>query len=335
MAMAMPQTTKETLAFRGVMKGHTDMVTAIATPIDNADMIVSSSRDKSVMVWHLTKDEGNFGVPRRRLTGHSHFVQDVVLSSDGQFALSGSWDGELRLWDLNSGTSARRFVGHTKDVLSVAFSIDNRQIVSASRDRTIKLWNTLGECKYTIQDSDAHTNWVSCVRFSPNTYSPMIVSGSWDRTVKVWNLTNCKLRNTLTGHSGYVNTVAVSPDGSLCASGGKDGVTLLWDLAEGKRLYSLDAGSIIHALCFSPNRYWLCAATQDSVKIWDLESKSIVEDLKPNESTNLPTGGTTSGSSKKVVYCTSLNWSADGSTLFCGYTDGVIRVWVVTLARSY
>jgi WD40 repeat protein len=46
---------------------------------------------------------------------------------------------------------------------------------------------------------------------------------------------------------------------------------MLWDLAEGKRLYSLDAGDIIHSLTFSPNRYWLCAATQSSIKIWDLE----------------------------------------------------------------
>lgn len=92
----------------------------------------------------------------------------------------------------------------------------------------------------------------------------------------MWNLTNCKLKNNLIGHTGYVNTVTVSPDGSLCASGGKDGVAMLWDLAEGKRLYSLDAGDIIHALTFSPNRYWLCAATQSSIKIWDLESKSQV-----------------------------------------------------------
>lgn len=131
-------------------------------------------------------------------------------------------------------------------------------------------------------DGSGHNGWVSCVRFSPNIALPTIVSASWDKTVKVWNLTNCKNRCTLAGHSGYVNTVAVSPDGSLCASGGKDGVTLLWDLAEGKKLYSLDAGAIIHALCFSPNRYWLCAGTQESIVIWDLESKSVVQDLKPD-----------------------------------------------------
>lgn len=46
----------------------------------------------------------------------------------------------------------------------------------------------------------------------------------------------------------------------------QDAVAMLWDLAEGKRLYSLDAGEIINALCFSPNRYWLCAATSQCIK---------------------------------------------------------------------
>lgn len=39
--------------------------------------------------------------------------------------------------------------------------------------------------------------------------------------VQVFNLTNCKLKANLAAHSGYINTVTVSPDGSLCASGGK------------------------------------------------------------------------------------------------------------------
>jgi guanine nucleotide-binding protein subunit beta-2-like 1 protein len=96
--------------------------------------------------------------------------------------------------------------------VSCCFQADNRQIVSGSRDRTIKLWNTLGECKYTIEDQarvilvhggdvivrvQGHTEWVSCVRFSPNTKTPIIVSSGWDKVVKVWNLNSCTLKINL------------------------------------------------------------------------------------------------------------------------------------------
>ena len=57
------------------------------------------------------------------------------------------------------------------------------QIVSGARDKTIKLWNTLGECKYTIGEPEGHSEWVSCVRFSPMTTNPIIVSGGWDKCV--------------------------------------------------------------------------------------------------------------------------------------------------------
>merc|ERR1719376_1688839 len=144
-----------------------------------------------------------YGVPQKRLHGHSHFISDVVLSSDGHFALSGSWDKTLRLWDLSTGKTTRRF-----------------------GDNTIKLWNTLAQCKYTIQE-DGHQDWVSCVRFSPNNQNPIIVSAGWDKYVKVWNLTNCKLKTNHIGHTGYLNTVTMSPDGSLCASGGKDAKAML------------------------------------------------------------------------------------------------------------
>merc|ERR1711939_226104 len=321
-------------AIRGELQGHAGWVTAIATTNENQDMILSASRDRTVMVWQLTREDGQYGYPKKALRGHGHYVQDVVISSDGQFALSGSWDGTLRLWDLNTGLTTRRFVGHEKDVLSVAFSADNRQIVSGSRDKTIKLWNTLGECKYTIEAAskhpEGHSEWVSCVSFSPNAAHPLIVSGGWDKLVKVWNLSNCKLRTNLQGHNGYINAVTVSPDGSLCASGGKDGVAMLWDLNEGKRLYSLpcEQGDIIHALCFSPNRYWLCAATDMGIRIWDLEGKGIVDELKLDlpmadpKSKALPTS------------CVSLAWSADGNTLFAGYTDSQIRVWQVTTGQA-
>ena len=115
--------------------------------------------------------------PEMRWTMFSHSVLFgvtltllVVISSDGQFALSGSGDGTLYLWDLTMGTTMH----HTKDVLSVAFS-DNWQISSGSWDKTIKLWTISGVCKYTFQNEN-RSEWVSCVSFLPNNSNPIILS---------------------------------------------------------------------------------------------------------------------------------------------------------------
>lgn len=348
----------EHLVERGTLEGHTNWVTSIATNSFYPNMVVSSSRDKTVMVWDITKADEQYGVPRRSLHGHNHFVSDVQLSQDGQFAISSSWDNSLRLWELGSGRTIYRYVGHSKDVLSTAFSPDNRQIVSTSRDRSVKLWNTISQCKLTITGRDSgHKDWVSCVRFSPiatEATGSIFCTASWDKTVKVWGLSssssssttaqsNDLLKCTLEGHTGYLNTCCISPDGSLCASGGRDTTALLYDLTEGKRLYHLPAGDIITALAFSPNKYWLCTATASnaagaitsaasstssassiggSIKIWDLESKVLVQEIRPDF--GLQTARA------QIPFATCLTWSTDGSVLYAGYTDGKIRCYQIT-----
>merc|ERR1711963_322473 len=253
---------QDQMTLRGTLEGHGGWVTQIATTSAYPNMVLSASRDKSLIMWNLVRDEQHYGMLHRSLTGHGHHISDVVMSSDGPFALSA--------------------------------------------------------CKYTISE-DCHNDWVSCVRFSPNTEKPIIVSAGWDKTVKVWNLANCKLKTNHYGHQGYLNCVTVSPDGSLCASGGKDKKTMLWDLNEGKHLYTLDGGDTINSLCFSPNRYWLCAATGPSIQIWDLEGKAIVDEVRPEVFNT--------SSRAEPPQCISLAWSSDGQTLFAGYTDNMIRVW--------
>jgi len=310
--------------YNGQLKGHGGWVTSIAAPADDNGMLLTGSRDNSVIQWKVdahADETGECGHAVKRMDGHSNFVQDVQISSDGQYGLSAAWDNSLRLWDLSKGSSPCRFVGHTNDVMSCAFSPDNRQIISGSRDNSIKMWNTLGQEKFNVAGSNAHTGWVSCTRFSPNPANPLFVSGSWDKSVKVWNGADLSFQADLLGHTGYVNTVTMSPDGSLCASGGKDGTAMLWDLNKGENLYSLEGQDVIHELVFSPNRYWLCAATGSSIKIWDLESKHTVAELVPE----LPE----MGPKAMKPECISLAWSADGSTLYSGYTDSTIRVWGV------
>merc|ERR1711998_398645 len=186
--------------------------------------------------------------------------------------------------------TTRRFVGHAKDVLSVAFSVDNRQIVSASRDKSIKLWNTLGECKYTIGEQGGAE-----------------------------------------GHTEWVSCVNFVPNSQnpSIVSGGWDKIVKVWNMSNCKLRTNLVGHSgYINAVTFSPNRYWLCAGTDNGIRIWDLEGKGIVDELKLDlpardpKSKALPTS------------CISLAWSADGNTLFAGYTDNVIRAWVVTAGQN-
>ena len=48
----------EQLSLRGTLKGHNGWVTQIATTPMFPDMILSSSRDKSIIIWKLTKVSG-------------------------------------------------------------------------------------------------------------------------------------------------------------------------------------------------------------------------------------------------------------------------------------
>lgn len=42
------------------------------------NMLLSGSRDKSLIIWNLTRDEQAYGYPKRSLLGHSHIVSDCV-----------------------------------------------------------------------------------------------------------------------------------------------------------------------------------------------------------------------------------------------------------------
>jgi len=52
------------------------------------------------------------------------------------------------------------------------------------------------------------------------------------------------------------------------------------------------------------------------------DDRSIVDDLKPDFSAEFT-------DKAQKPQCTSLAWSADGQTLFAGFSDNLVRVWVV------
>jgi len=325
----------------GNLEGHNDWVTCISSgnPLkenEDSPILISGSRDKSLMIWKLTGSDGDdegagnrlYGVPLKAMTGHNHFISDLAMSADNLFALTSSWDKTLRLWDLRAGKTSRSFVGHTKEVHSVTFSLDNRQIISAGADRTFKLWNTLADCKYTNEHSN-HSDWVSCVRYSPVAKNPYFATVGWDGRLKIWQ-SNFLLKYSLKAHTSQINSIAIAPLGSYVATGGKENVLKLWDINDLNEEYrTLNTGASINKVAFNPIKQWIAAASDNGVHIFDLNNESdeaiaklIVEKPRKKKETKLRA---------ESYSCTSLSWSTNGRKLFAGFTDNIIRVYDVNI----
>jgi WD40 repeat protein len=120
----------------------------------------------------------------QRLEGHQSAVYDAQFSRDGRYALSGSLDLTLILWDLETGQKIRQFEGHTGDVFSVGFSNDGHTAISSSFDGTIRLWNV--DSGAELLRYDGHQGGVRSVAFSPDNHT--FISASEDTTLREWRV---------------------------------------------------------------------------------------------------------------------------------------------------
>jgi WD40 repeat protein len=244
-------------------------------------------------------------IGRNRLAGHTDIVWSVAFSPDGKMLASGSWNGTVKLWNLE-GKQLHTLTGHSDKVWSVAFSPDGKTVASASDDKTVKLWSVEGKLLQTLT---GHTRAVYSVSFSPD--GKMIVFASDHKTIKLWNLEEKQLQ-TLTEHTRAVYSVSFSPDGKMLAFASLDGTVKLWNL-EGKQLHALTGHTDkVWSVAFSPDSKMIASASLDkTVKLWSVEGKLLQ---------------TLTGHTNEVK---SVAFSPDGKTIASASVDTTVNVWSV------
>jgi pleiotropic regulator 1 len=121
-----------------------------------------------------------------------------------------------------------------------------------------------------------------------------------------------KLMRVISGHLGWVRSVAVEPGNQWFASGAGDRTIKIWDLASGTLKLTLTGHiSTVRGLAVSPRHPYLFSCGEDKmVKCWDLETNKVIRHYH----------GHLSG-----VYTLSLHPTLD--VLVTGGRDGVARVW--------
>ena len=109
-------------------------------------MVVSGGNDNTIKIWDATQT-GQVNAPLFTLTGHTNDVVSVAFSPDGNIIASGSWDGNVKIWDARTLYANTRSIptfisdlAHGSDVFSVDFNHDGTKIASGARNGSVKIW---------------------------------------------------------------------------------------------------------------------------------------------------------------------------------------------------
>src|SRR5438876_648569 len=259
------------------------------------------------------------------LQAHTDAVWALAFSPDERRLSSGSLDGSVKLWEVESGIVL--WSGwQTMGIDCLAFAPDGDVLASGGYDATLRLWEaSLGT---PLQDVP-HPGPITSLAWSP--HGRLLASGDVAGTIRLWEIPSrgrAACVESLAGHSSWVRGLAFAPDGTSLASASWDGRELasvgsdtevcLWEV-EGRKPPRVLRGHtwIAYGVAWRPDGGLLATSGWDrSIRLWDPTTGSCAQILRDLDHPDTNFFG--------------VAWSPDGKLLACGTVLQGVRVWNVT-----
>lgn len=139
----------------------------------------------------------------------------MSISREGDFAITGTENGLVRLWNLMSGEMMETIMSHSNAIQCVGLSHSYLFSISASNDCTIQVYdNEIGEIVVLFKE---HTAPITHVEILEDNHK--IVSADEDNHIKVWEANTGLLLDSI---SVPCKIFCCSRDGKYVVSGSGD-----------------------------------------------------------------------------------------------------------------
>jgi WD40 repeat protein len=206
------------------LTGFSDRVVALAFSNDGKLLATGGgapTEDGEIKVFDVATAKQAFEIKN----GHSDTVFGVSFSPDDKILATCAADKFVKTFEVPSGKLLKSFEGHTHHVLDVGWKGDGKLLASAGADNVVKIWDyEKGEQVRTIP---AHGKQVTRLVFIGKTAQFATCSG--DQQVRFWNADNGGNTRNFGGSGDFLYALGVSPDGTVVAAGGEEGVVRLYN----------------------------------------------------------------------------------------------------------
>ena len=214
---------------------------------DDRTKTVATGGVGHVRLWNTeTGDELVIPILDPLPLGRHHNMPTILalaFSPDGRWLVSGTTEGEIRMWDVATGEALTVFSEltepmereHLRHISALAFSPD-RALLAAGTPTQLHLWDVrTGHKLFSVSTVHKrgwaiHHDYPKPLVFSPD--GAIFLSGHSSGTIQLWDAKTGDRIAALDGHTQQVETLKFSPDGETLVSTAQDGTIFLWDWDE-------------------------------------------------------------------------------------------------------
>jgi WD40 repeat protein len=182
----------------------------------------------------------------------SHLRPVRAIARSGSMAYSGDAGGVLAAHELGSADRHALVRAHTMAITSIALSADSMRVITGSEDGSVKIWtaDSLRLQRTLYLSAEWPVASVAMLR------DGRIVAaiGAFDSVVVLLDSSSSEPVRLFRGNTTRIMAMAVSPDESLLATAAADGSVLVWEVATGLLVHSVQAhAEAATALAFTPD----------------------------------------------------------------------------------